>query len=105
MTMIFIILRRSGFNIPSLAEMTKGKLPIASMTMNRGTKVNMKESDQLCTAPHLFQTSHDGKTTALDCQRRDKVVEHLTSDQGVLWSSPCILNDIAQGFASMIVSK
>jgi hypothetical protein len=87
MMTMFIILRRSGFDIPSLAEMTKGKLPIASMTIKRGTKVNMNESDQLCTAPYLFQTSHDGKTTALDCQRRQVA---LLNGRGVQLNAPTL---------------
>jgi hypothetical protein len=37
---IWIALRRSWLDIPSLIEMTKGKLPKASIAINRGTKVN-----------------------------------------------------------------
>lgn len=47
---ILINFRRSLWSSPSLREITKGKLPTASITMKRGTKVRTKDSIIVCGA-------------------------------------------------------
>ncbi len=47
---MLINFRRSIWSMPSLREITKGKLPTASITMKRGTKVRMKDSIIVCGA-------------------------------------------------------